>query len=500
MPSSSASYRDSARYRKALELTLQKMLTKESLTEWCRTAGYEPAHHHRVLIEALEELEAGITDRLMVFMPPGSAKSTYVSVLFPPWFLARNATLNVMACSHTTPLAERFGRRVRNLVRAYPEELGIRLSEDNTAVGRWQLATRNGEGGEYLAAGAGQAIAGFRSDLTVIDDPIRGREEAESETQRKKLHDWWAFDVQPRLKPGGRVALVQTRWHEDDLAGWLLNEEGRLEEGGRWRVVSLPMEAEGRDDPLGRRPGERLWPEWFTPDMVATAKRDVRLWTSLYQQRPAPEEGSYWRRTWLRPVPRHQIPPRHLLRIYGGSDYAVTESDGDWTVHAVVGIDPDDRPWLLDLWREQASSDWWIEALCDLILEWKPLQWAEEQGQIKSALGPFIARETRRRKAWTDRQSFTPRADKPTTGRAMQAMVASNGLWYADDAPWRSALESELLAFPAGKHDDIHDALAKLGLLLDVALRGNDRKSSTGRGSSGYRSMGGTSGRSAKVA
>lgn len=477
------------------------MMAKESLTEWCRTAGYEPALHHRVLIEALEDLEAGEIDRLMVFMPPGSAKSTYTSVLFPPWFLARNPTLNVMAASHTQTLAERFGRRVRNLIRSFPEELGIRISEDNAAAGRWQLVNRRGDGGEYLAAGAGQAIAGFRSDLTVVDDPIKGREEAESETQRQKLHEWWSFDLQPRLKPHGRVALVQTRWHEDDLAGWLLAEEGRIDEGGRWHVISIPMEAEDENDPLGRRQGEVLWPEWFTPDMVATAKKDTRLWTSLYQQRPAPEEGSYWRRSWLRPVPSGQIPPRHMLRIYGASDYATKEGGGDWTVHVVVGLDPDDRPWLLDVWRKQTTSDWWIEGLCDLILEWKPISWAEEQGQIKSAVGPFLQRELRRRRAFTDRQQFTPKADKPTTGRSMQGMIATMGLWYDQDAPWRSALESELLAFPAGKHDDQHDALAKAGLLLDIALRGSDQKPRKPTPASGYKAMGSSISRpSTKVA
>jgi len=466
-----------------------------------------PALHHRLINEALMRLERGDFDRMMIFMPPGSAKSTYGSMLFPPWYMARHPYHNVMACSHTQTLAERFGRRVRNLIRENTDLLGISISEDNAAAGRWQLARPDGMGhnggpdlddddedngprdpGEYLAAGVGMGIAGFRSDLTIIDDPIKSREEAESELIRNKHWDWWLFDVRPRIKPGGKVVVIQTRWHEDDLSGRILQDEGEIKDGGRWFVLKLPMIATDYDDPLGREPGERLWKEWFTEDMVREAKKDPRLWNPLYQQSPTAQEGTYWKKHWLRPVNAGQIPPRHMLRIYGGSDYATKEGGGDFTVHAVIGLDPDDRPWLLDIWRKQTTSDWWVSAWCDLVLRWKPIAWAEERGQIIGGVGPWLEREQRKRRAFTDRQQFTARGDKDTMARSMQGIVATMGLWYDEDAPWRADLETELLGYPSTKFDDQHDALGKVGQLLDVAIHGSKPNEATSnRRASGYK-------------
>jgi hypothetical protein len=179
------------------------------------------------------------------------------------------------------------------------------------------------EGGEYFAAGVGGSITGRRADLVLIDDPVRSREDADSETSRERAWEWYRSDLLTRLKPGGRVVLIQTRWHEDDLAGRALAD---AEAAGRpFRVVRLPMEAED-DDPLGRAPGALLWPEYFTPEMAAEARRDARTWTALYQQRPAPEEGNYFKDEWLRPIDR--MPAAANLRVYGASDYAVSAGKG----------------------------------------------------------------------------------------------------------------------------------------------------------------------------
>src|SRR5262249_54749959 len=158
--------------------------------------------------------------------------------------------------------------------------------------------------------------------------------------------------------------LIQTRWHEDDLAGRLLAE---MQTGGdQWQVISLPAEAEP-DDPLGRAIGEPLWPEWESADELERKKRNVgpREGSALYQQRPSPESGNYFKAEWLNAYDQH--PSRDILRVYGASDYAVTADGGDYTVHAVVGIDPDGSMFLLDVWRKQCSSEEWIEAFCDMV-------------------------------------------------------------------------------------------------------------------------------------
>jgi len=225
---------------------LQGHSTRRSLIEWARHCGYEPAAHHRLLIAELEKVASGETPRLAVFMPPGSAKSTYASVLFPAWLLAKS-NWNILAASHTTELAEKWGRRIRNLIAEHSVTLGISLAADSQAAGRWAL-----EGGaEYYAAGVGTGIAGFRARVGLIDDPIRSRQDADSELIRDRVWDWYINDFKTRLVPRAAEILIQTRWQEDDLAGRALNHE-------EWKVICLPALAEA-NDPLGRQLNEPLW-------------------------------------------------------------------------------------------------------------------------------------------------------------------------------------------------------------------------------------------------
>jgi predicted phage terminase large subunit-like protein len=433
---------------------------RASLTEWSRLCGFEPARHHAHVIERLEAVARGDIPKLGLFLPPGSAKSTYASVLFPPWYLARDPSRSVIAASHTQELAEHWGRKVRNLVMEHSKVLGYGISEDNKAAGRWETNA----GGDYFAAGVGGGIAGRRADLAVIDDPLRSREDADSETNRDKQWEWWKFDLRTRLKPGAGVVLIQTRWHEDDLAGRILNEEAK-----EWEIVSLPMEALP-NDPLGRAVGEPLWPEWYTDDMRATAKRDARLWSALYQQQPTPDTGDYFRAEWFRSVDR--LPPLSTMRVYGGSDYAVTSNGGDYTVHAVIGVDPDNRIYLIDLWRKQSASDEWVDAFCDLAVKYRPLAWAEESGQIKSGVGTWLERRMRERQAYVFLEQFPTRGDKAVRAQSIRGRMALDGIYIAKDAPWRADLISECLRFPAGVHDDQVDALGLVGQLLDKMVSG----------------------------
>lgn len=440
-------------------------MCRQSLLAWCTEAllpfGQTPARHHIKIIERLGALSRGEVDRLMILAPPGSAKSTYVSQLFVAWFLAQHPRSAVIAASHTAELAERFGRRVRNLISEHATLLGYGVAADNAAAGRWE--TNNGS--EYFAIGVGGAVSGRRADLLLIDDPVRGRQEADSALISGRTWDWWNSDALTRLKPGGKVVLVQTRWSEDDLGGRL--EDEMAAGGAQWEILRLPMLAE-INDPLGRAPGEMLWEEWYTADMLAQAQRDTRTWSALYQQRPVPETGDYFRRDWLRPVPT--LPPRESLRVFGASDYAVTNDGGDYTVHIVLGVDSDDRLYVLDLWRDQASSDQWVEAFCDLVIQWKPMGWAEETGQIRAGIGPWLDRRSRERRAFVARDTFPTRGDKSVRAQSIRGRAALNGLYIPASAPWRAVLEAELLSFPAGKHDDIVDSLGLVGQLLDIMI------------------------------
>ena len=444
----------------------RRLEIRGSFTEFCRLCGFEPAAHHRLLIRHLEAVASGDSHRLAVFMPPGSAKSTYASILFIAWWLAQRPGGSVIAASHTQELAEKWGRRVRNLVSEHELALGYGLSGDSYAAGRWQTD----KGGEYFAAGVGGAITGWRADLVVIDDPVRSREDADSALIRERTWDWYRYDLVTRLKPGASIVLIQTRWHEDDLAGRALADAPEA-----WEVLRLPALAE-EADPLGRALGEPLWPEWFTSEMFTEAQRDPRLWSALYQQRPTPEEGDYFKAEWLKPYGPGQLPALGTMKVYGASDYAVTADGGDYTVHMVVGVDPQGRMWLVDLWRRQASSDAWVEAFCDLVLAWKPLEWAEEGGQIKSGVGPFLTRRMIERKAFCYRRPFATKHDKAVRAQAIRGRMALQGLYVPIHAAWYPDLLGELLGFPAAKHDDQVDALGLIGQLLDHVSPGEVAK------------------------
>ena len=464
----------------------QLLTSKASLTEWCKTVGFEPAAHHQLIIELLTRVALGEQRKVMIWMPPGSAKSTYASTLFPPWYLAQHPKKSILAASHSGELAERFGRRCRDLIELNPEVLSIDVSKANHAAYRWQLEGDPMRMAEYYAVGSGTPIAGFRADLGLIDDPVKSKQEVMNEELRNKTWQWYLFDFKPRLKPHAAQVIIQTRWHEDDLSGRILQEEG-----DQWELINLPMISEGAGDPLGRPEGGMLWPEWFTEEMCREAQRDPAVWLSLYQQRPTADEGTFWRRDWLMPVPPDMVPPLNTLRLYGASDYAVTSGGGDFTVHTVVGLDPSDRPWLMDMWRGQTASDIWVDQWCKLVKQWRPMDWGEERGQIISGVGPWLERESLKQKAFCNRVQFVSRLEKGVRAQSMRGFVANRGLWFRNDAPWRHDLESELLAFPAGKHDDIHDALGLAGQLLDIAVSGKEPKKVAAKPVPGYKPVGG---------
>jgi predicted phage terminase large subunit-like protein len=449
-------------------MLLKRRRIRTNLTEWARYCGFEPARHHKALIAKLERVLMGECTRLFVAMPPGSAKSTYTSVLFPAFFLANLPEASVISASHTSELAERWGRRVRNSVAEHGSTLGISLRADTQAAGRWELEA----GGGYLAVGVGQAVVGYRADLIVIDDPVRGREEAYSEVSRRSLAEWYATELRTRLKPGGRIVMIMTRWHDDDLAGRLLAE---AEKGGeQWETLILPAQAE-ENDPIGRKPGEWLWSDgdYGYADVLAHEQKvqTPMNWSALFQQRPAPESGDYFLSEWLRPY--EKPPDVKEMRVYGASDYAVTSKGGDWTVHVIVGVDSGGRLYLLDLWRGQTTPDVWVEHMLNMALKWKPIiAWAEESGQIKSSVGPFLDRRQRERKIPLFRRQFPTKGDKSVRAQSIRGLMALRGLYVPTKAPWYSAFQEELLRFPAGKHDDQVDALGLVGQMIDVLMPG----------------------------
>jgi len=457
-------------FASAIEIPGAPLRPDDEACEEFRPVSAAFGKHQLLWLNCLQRVQDGEITRLMGLMPPGSAKSTYTSIVFPVHTMARFAGTQIIVANYGSDLPRRWGRKARSIVRQriFQRIFDMQLSAESAAADEWALTN----GSEYMGAGLLTGITGNRADGVIWDDLIKGREQADSALIRQKTWEAYFDDLLTRKKPRAFEIGITTRWHEDDVAGRILpegygGESGFVDcrDGNRWYVVCIPAEAERDDDILRRSRGERIWPEWFGETHFEPFKRNARTWAALYQQRPAPEEGDYFRKDWLKPVEKR--PARQGLRIYGGSDYAVTADGGDYTVHVVVGLDAEGRMYLLDLWRKRASSDQWVEAFCDLVAEWRPIGWAEEQGQIKSGVGPFLDKRMRERKVYVARERFGTRGDKAVRAQSIRGRMALEGLYVPAAAPWLADFRAELSSFPAGRHDDQVDALGLVGQLLD---------------------------------
>ena len=415
---------------------------------------YQTAEHHKLIAETLEKVERGEIDRLMISMPPRMGKSELATKRFPAWFLGRNPDKQVITASYNSDLAGDFGRQVRNIFR---EQLfrnvfdDVTLAEDSQAANRWST----NYGGSYVAAGVGTAITGRGAHLLLIDDPIKDREEAESESRRNLVYSWFTSTAYTRLMPGGAIVVIQTRWHEDDLSGRLLADE--VKGGDKWHKLILPAIMSD---------GSALWPDRYPIEALRRIEKAIgpRDWSALYQQDPTPDDGTFFLKHWFE---RHETIPENL-HIYGCSDYAVTEGSGDYTEHGVFGIDAGGRIYQLDWWHGQTASDEWIERKLNLVRKWKPVCWFGEAGVIQRAVEPMLRRrmietQTRCRMEW-----LTSISDKATRARGFQSRAAMGEVSLLADERGERVLK-QLLTFPAGKNDDAVDVCGMIGRALDTA-------------------------------
>ena len=445
---------------------------------------FPPAPHHIWLCERLHAVESLDMLRLMVSMPPGHAKSTYCTHLFPAWYLGRHPREMFLQAGHTQNFVEKeFSSRVRGYIEA--EEYGdvfeeITLSRRSYALDKWMLSNNKGS---YTAKGVGQGISGVRAHFAGVDDPIASREDAESPTIRQKSFDWFIDDFSTRLLPYRPIFMVATRWHVDDLCGRLedLNNRGK---GLPWEIINLPAIAED-NDPMGRAPGEALWPDFYTVDYLNAYKATApaRTWNSLYRGNPTDAEGGVFKLSWLK---RYNQPPKTttVRRITASVDCANKDNQrADYTVITIWYHCDDGRHYLVDVVRERVEFNELVSLINATARRWDVdsilvedkgagTQYIQNQGglngDVRLAPVPVIAIST-------DNKSKEFRFDGVTP------MFEAGEVVVPESAIWLPELETELTQFPGGKHDDQVDSISQY--LAKVRVKGPNRgtkKATTG--------------------
>lgn len=431
------------------------------------------AAHHKLIMRVFQGVFDGTIPRAMFFMPPGSAKSSYGSVVAPAWQMGRVPGYKIILASYGSDLAQRHGRRARQIVKSakFKVLFDCELSKDTTAVDLWSLSNQS----EYLAGGILSGITGNRANLLIIDDPVKGREAADSETVQEKVWAAYQDDLRTRLVPGGSEIIIQTRWSENDLSGKLLPEGYDGETGiitctdGRpWYVVCLPAQCERNDDPLGRKPGEYLWPEWFTEDHFNGFKSQSRTWSALFQQRPDPPEGTYFQKDWFKRYRPGDVPVH--INHYITSDHAPGgQEHNDYNCFRVWGVDNNNEIWLRAGFRVQETMDKFTAQAIPLIRQFKPHCWFPEDDNNWKAVAGFVQRELIKERAFCRIEPVSPHGhDKPTKARSFQSM-ASCGMVHISEGPEGDAIISQYIKFPAGANDDEVDAASIIGRVIDEA-------------------------------
>lgn len=451
------------------ELAL-RFLTRKRLLPFVER--FNPDYHagwvHKDICQRLEQFSRDVAEkkspRLMLFMPPRHGKSTLASVSFPAWHLGRNPNHEFISCSYSGSLAMAFSRKVRGLLRedGYKAAFKSRLDPTSQSAEAW-LTT---DGGGYVAAGVGGGITGKGAHILLIDDPVKNREDAESQNNRDSNWDWYTSTAYTRLAPGGGVLVILTRWHDDDLAGRLLKQG---EEGGDdWEVVRYPAVAEA--DEQFRKAGEALHPERYDLEALKRIERAVgpRDWSALYQQNPVADDGDYFTRDMIQYFDPEDV-DTDRMKFYAAWDLAIGKNDrNDYTVGMVIGVDEWDQLFVCDVVRGRFDGFELVEQILDLYELWKPSIIGIEKGHIEMALGPFLEKRVRERGLYEAyfKDLKTGRRDKEARARAIQGRMQQGMVFLPRDEIFTGPLVAELLRFPNGVHDDQVDALAWLGLMM----------------------------------
>jgi hypothetical protein len=430
---------------------------------------YDPNWHHEIIADELEKASRDEVDWkiLILMMPPRHGKSEEATVNFPAWYLGNFPDKEIITASYSAELAQDFGGKTRQLVdsQEYQAIFNLRLKEDEKSKAKWKTQA----GGSYTSVGIGGALTGRGANCLIIDDPLKNREEADSKLIRDKHWDWFLSTAYTRLEPNGKVIIILTRWHLDDLAGRiLLNEELKT----KTKVIKFPAIA--IEDEKYRKAGEALWPSRYSLEelqSIKAADTGTLMWSALYQQEPILSESQEFKPHWIltRPLEKiDEIQTRNFLTI----DTAISQkSSGDYTGICRNYVDRENK-W--NLWAYRMKID--PKELIDLLFKLHEEDGYEKIGIEKTvyadAIKPFLDEEMRKR------NKFLPIVEllhnqiaKETRIRGLIPRYESKSIFHLEGRC--KDLEEEMWQFPLGVHDDILDSLAYQLQIAEAPLSGD---------------------------
>lgn len=452
--------------------------------EYASGGWWQAPPHLRVLDQALLRVTSphARVKRLLVMMPPRHGKSELCSHYLPVWFLLKYPEKRVILTSYGDQFAATWGRKTRDTMEVFGPEFGLEVNDASSAANRWDL---RGHRGGLSTAGVGSGITGKGAHLLIVDDPVKDAAEAASETYRDAAWDWWRATARTRVEPGGAVVVIQTRWHEDDLAGCIL-EAAEAEGAEPWEVLSLPALAEEHEEIAGmvRAPGDALWPERYDEEALRQTRQALGAYhfSALFQQRPSPEGGETFQREHFRYFADDQLAGAWMWKDDNGTPYRYskdacsvfhtvdlamsTKETADWTVIATWALVPHTNTLLLlNVDRRRMQGPDIVPALQAAYRRYGGVLHVESAG-----FGIGIIQEATR--TGLPIRELKADVDKLTRSRIAQANVANGLVRFLWGASWLQELEAELLAFPNGRHDDQVDVLSYAAKLQGFGTSG----------------------------
>lgn len=413
--------------------------------------GYRENWHHTRIISKLEAVERGEIRKLMIFVPPRHGKSEIASINFPAWFFGRNPKKSIIAASYNSDLAIGFGRKARNIVGSQEYKNlfpNVSLAEDSKAAGQWNT----NQGGEYTATGIGGGVTGRGADIFIIDDPVKDKQEAESAIVQERNIGWYRSVARTRLSPQGARILIQTRWHDKDLAGQILATEDD------WEIIDLSAIAE--HDEEFRKAGEALWPSQYSLAELEATKRELgtELWSALYQQKPVSFESQVFKRSTFKYREFGEL-EHEQTRCFVTIDPAPAKSDKSDYIGVCINWVNQANMWHLKAYRVKFDAAQLISLIFKLYDDYHPERFGIEKGMYNDVLKPFLDEEMRKRDKFFSIQELDHRQrSKELRIRGLTPRYEAGQIFHLTG--YCADLEEELLRFPKAAHDDVSDAAA----------------------------------------